>query len=667
MKKFYVLASLLLVQFFTMAQLDQFTTILSPYFSRPVESGFMFFQTPNNLLPGNCFQYYKTNASDNNNDMVLTSVTTDSLLHFTHYKYLQTYKGLPVEGAGCIEHYNSQGSLIFTNAKHAVNLNINTNPLIPQNKAVEVLLVQLPAENSYAWNDTLMEQQIKIIKNNMNATFYPTPYFLLALDNYKDINFQISESRYTLAYKICVTTTNPLVTTTYYMNANTGNIFRTIIENEYFDGPASIYNYGTKTIDTQWKGGFTQKYILKTNDNNRNIHTKKKVNTNKYIQYWNLTSEVTDSDDQWWGLESETSGHYFVTIAWDFYKQYFNRNGLDGNNIELKVRTQWERPNAVFSTLLYPYISLGKTEDNWDYSMEPSSVSHEYSHGIIHYTSGLKYQFETGALNESFADIMGISIQALMLDNGSTDWIVNNSIPNQIKRYRSLSNPKNFGKHFTGNFDSNNYPIYDLGQPDTYLGEYWCDCLYSVDYGGVHLNSGVQNKWFYLLANGGNGTNDLNNNYNIIGIGIEKAMKITYYAYTSILDSVAQYSHARLATIQAAQYLYGACSQEYRSTVDAWYAVGVGTINTCSPLSINEISNNIKIYPNPTNSTITIVLNENQILGVVDIFNLQGKKIRTIVLNESNIINFEDLVEGVYIIQFILNDQLITKKIIFQK
>jgi Zn-dependent metalloprotease len=154
---------------------------------------------------------------------------------------------------------------------------------------------------------------------------------------------------------------------------------------------------------------------------------------------------------------------------------------------------------------------MDKTENGWDYSMEPSSVAHEYSHVIIHYTSVLKYQFETGALNESFADIMGISIQALMLDNGSTDWIMNNSIPNQTKRYRSMSNPKNFGIHFSGNFDPNNYnfPIYDLGQPYTYLGDYWCNCPDSVDAGGVHLNSGVQNKWFYLLANGGNGTNDL--------------------------------------------------------------------------------------------------------------------------------------------------------------
>jgi hypothetical protein len=124
-------------------------------------------------------------------------------------------------------------------------------------------------------------------------------------------------------------------------------------------------------------------------------------------------------------------------------------------------------------------------------------------------------------------------------------------------------------------------------------------------------------------------------------------MKITYYAYTSILDSSAQFSYARIATIQAAQYLYGVYSQEFRSTVDAWYAVGIGTINTCPPLSVFELSNNIKIYPNPTNSTITIVLNGNQISGDVDILSLQGKIIRTIEINKSNINpvlnNFQDI------------------------
>lgn len=46
-------------------------------------------------------------------------------------------------------------------------------------------------------------------------------------------------------------------------------------------------------------------------------------------------------------------------------------------------------------------------------------------------------------------------------------------------------------------------------QPDTYNGTYWASTSSSEDHGGVHTNSGVQNYWFYLLSQGGTGTNDL--------------------------------------------------------------------------------------------------------------------------------------------------------------
>ena len=66
--------------------------------------------------------------------------------------------------------------------------------------------------------------------------------------------------------------------------------------------------------------------------------------------------------------------------------------------------------------------------------------------------------------------------------------------------------------------------------PDTYLGAYWISG--ENDNGGIHTNSGVQNHWFYLLAEGGSGTNDMNNTYQVAGIGLEKAARIAYRTLT---------------------------------------------------------------------------------------------------------------------------------------
>jgi hypothetical protein len=123
-------------------------------------------------------------------------------------------------------------------------------------------------------------------------------------------------------------------------------------------------------------------------------------------------------------------------------------------------------------------------------------------------------------------------------------------------------------------------------QPDTYGGNYWInpDCgtpTQSNDYCGVHTNSGVLNYWFFLLAEGGNGTNDIGNPFSVNGVGKEKASKIIYRAESVYFTSTTTYSQARQLTIQAAKDLYGENSIESASTCQSWYAVGVGD-NNCT-------------------------------------------------------------------------------------
>ncbi|WP_084374434.1 integrase core domain-containing protein [Reichenbachiella faecimaris] len=60
------------------------------------------------------------------------------------------------------------------------------------------------------------------------------------------------------------------------------------------------------------------------------------------------------------------------------------------------------------------------------------------------------------------------------------------------------------------------------GQIDTYLGDLWYSG--SGDNGGVHYNSGVQNFWYYLIVEGGTGTNDIGYTYDVLSQGIKLSM-----------------------------------------------------------------------------------------------------------------------------------------------
>ena len=196
-------------------------------------------------------------------------------------------------------------------------------------------------------------------------------------------------------------------------------------------------------------------------------------------------------------------------------------------------------------------------------------VGHEYGHAITQYTSNLIYSYESGALNESFSDIMGTLVEFAKQTDGTavypdaapghSDWLMGEDcwLPNSGDALRDMRNPQHYG------------------QPSYYQGTYWYTG--SGDNGGVHYNSGVQNFAFYLLAVGGSGTNDGHSYGPITGLGVVDAGRVAMRANMVYLTSSSQYSDSRAAWISAAQDLgYSTI------TVEAvWDACGVSP--TSSP------------------------------------------------------------------------------------
>ena len=302
-------------------------------------------------------------------------------------------------------------------------------------------------------------------------------------------------------------------------------------------------------------------------------------------------------------LTYEASGDPAADIHWgmgrtyDFYKEVFKRNSYDnkGGDIynfvylsddEYVYPVACPRNNASALAYYKPYpmvYGMGGWDDidNSTPRMLPvvelSVLCHEFTHIVTELSAGLVYEGESGALDESFSDLMGISCKKWAEGDKEAGWLMGDKgLMYGKTNMRDMKNPKN-------SEDGRN------PQPDMYKGDKWADTSKTdEDHGGVHRNSGVQNKWFYLLTDGGKGTNEKNYSYDVTGIGIEKSRQIAYRILTTYTTKQSQYADIRLASIQAAKDLYND-GAEVEAVKKAWDAVGVYE-NGTAPTGISQIT-----------------------------------------------------------------------------
>lgn len=266
--------------------------------------------------------------------------------------------------------------------------------------------------------------------------------------------------------------------------------------------------------------------------------------------------------------------HWGMEKTYDFYKNIFGRNSFDGNGSVIKqylnpptLQSQYGKSPNNASAIQAPYniMQYGMGDG---VQMKPvvglDVEGHEFTHLVINNNGkgGLDYQGESGALNESFADIFGTCVEFYAKPT-TANWTIGEDVMVTKPFLRSMSSP------LAGN------------QPSKYKGTLWQNANCGVptndinDNCGVHTNSGVQNLWFYLLCNGGSGNND-GINYTVNGIGITQARQIAYRNLILYLSKNATYTDAYYGSLLAAQDLYGNPSTAYSAVKQAWYAVGIG-------------------------------------------------------------------------------------------
>ncbi|KEI80784.1 peptidase M4 family protein [Clostridium botulinum] len=304
---------------------------------------------------------------------------------------------------------------------------------------------------------------------------------------------------------------------------------------------------GIVDIDLTYKDG---KYYLK--NSNKNIYVYD-IN-NKYIGYTKsdllrASSLVENNSNKFTDDKHIIAVDTYINLGktYDYYKDKFNRNSIDNKGMKVEAFVDY---NAVgdaawseeFNSM---FFGNGDGKNFTHMSKSLDIVGHEFSHGVTHKESNLKYENESGALSESFSDIMGVAIKGKNFKLGEDSWKPNT----EEAAIRDMQDPSKRGQ--PAHMKDYRY------MPATPLG----------DNGGVHVNSGIINHAAYLIADG------------IEKLGVENSKdimaKLFYTANCYEWDETTNFSKCRNDLIKVTKDLYGENSKYVQIVENAFDKVGI--------------------------------------------------------------------------------------------
>ncbi|MEM8887582.1 MAG: M4 family metallopeptidase [Bacteroidota bacterium] len=477
-----------------------------------------------------------------------------------HEKFQQYYNGIKVDGAIYTLHYLA-GKITHMSGNYQDIQNLNVTPKINAQAGLANALGHVGA-TEYMWQH---DEPVESHHMHDHAD-YKKPQgelVVLSIENYPQAR---------LAFKYDVYATQPLYRADVYVDAHTGQVLFENNRIHHVDVAAtgnSLYN-GNVSFNADLNGGT---YRLRQTVDGNGVQT---FDLNNGTNYGSAT-DITSNNSNFTGNETGVQAHWGAEKTHQYYSSQHGRNSYDGNGSVLRSYVSYSS-NYVNAFWDGSRMTYGDGDGvNYGPLVSLDIASHEITHGVTEFSANLVYQRESGALNESFSDIFGEMVEYHA--TGSNDWQMGTDIGiGGSGAIRSMDNPNAFS------------------DPDTYGGTHWYNPNCGVpqrtnDYCGVHINSGVQNKWFYILSVGESGTNDIGSSYNVSGITREKAAAIAYRNLTVYLSTNSTFADARAGAIQSATDLYGAGSNEVIQTTNAWYAVGVGgqygSISYCSSASTN--------------------------------------------------------------------------------
>jgi len=258
---------------------------------------------------------------------------------------------------------------------------------------------------------------------------------------------------------------------------------------------------------------------------------------------YHITNSAADSGWDTAGVSAMVN----IKTTYDYYKNTFGRRGIDDadKNYMAVVHLENNYNNAFWNGT---FVVFGDG-DNRTFSNLAAALditAHEIQHGVTQFSADLKYENQSGALNEAYSDVF-----ACMVDE---DWLVGEDCTVASPGYlRNLADPsKGLSALPATMSDYRNLPNTEEG-----------------DWGGVHINMSIPSRAGYLMAEG------LDDAGLGQSIGRAKTAQIWYRALTTYLSAYSQFADGRRSMIQAAEDLYGSGSAEVAAVQAAWDAVEV--------------------------------------------------------------------------------------------
>jgi Zn-dependent metalloprotease len=500
--------------------------------------------------------------NDPKSELSLMSDTRDEL-GLRHVRYAQMYKAVPVWNRDLYVHINSYGEVTTINGTYepSPSKELSAIPSVSSESAIAVVTNDLKAKERWAPVTGDAAVLLKIPSPSSKLVFFP------------------EDKSMRLAYEVEVFP-NIYERYIYVVDAKNGEVIRSL---EAF---CSLTPRDHKTSITKVSkfsspagsavmplAGFTNATGTDLNNQSKSMRVYQHSD-GQYYSVWDLPNlnagqsqlpnspvggaitltlnnkdltreadlfHVTSSNNNW-SDKAGVSAHANMKVCFDYYSNTFGRKAIDDQNsliISIIHATDGGvgMDNAFWTGKLMIYGD-GATE------FKPLAggldvAGHEMTHGVIEHTANLVYEFQSGALNESCADVFGIMIDPINLQVGEDVMK-----PGKGTCLRDLLNPANPG---------------GLAHQPTHMNEF-NNLSANQDNGGVHVNSGIPNRAAALIVN---------------AIGREKTAKIYYNALKNYMTRNSQFIDCRLACEKAATDLFGN-NAEFNAVQTSFATVGIG-------------------------------------------------------------------------------------------
>jgi len=239
----------------------------------------------------------------------------------------------------------------------------------------------------------------------------------------------------------------------------------------------------------------------------------------------------------------------------DFYQEVFDRDSLDGHGLRLNGYVHYgEAYNNAFWDGAQMVFGDGDGVLFTDFTKSLDVIAHELTHGVTEFSAALEYHDQSGALNESISDVFGSLVKqwANKQTAAQADWLIGAEVFTPEMGGDALRSMKAPGHAY-------NSPTLGRDPQPDHMSKY---ANMSDDNGGVHINSGIPNKAFYLTS---------------VGIGgfAWEAPGHIWYAALQASTAMTNFQEFADTTYMKADQLYGSQSAEQQAVVAAWKEVGI--------------------------------------------------------------------------------------------